>query len=68
MTNDIGTNPCIAIEGIGAIGLPLSQRDAVAIKSVAKQTLFEKKERTDICDSVKDTWEVDPKKVSIITP
>ena len=63
---DSAPNPFITIENIGPIGLPLGQRDAAAIKSVAKQVQFGKSQRKGAGKSVKDAWEVDSKQVSII--
>lgn len=56
-------NPTLYLEGLGHVGLPLSTRDASAIKSKAKQAPFGMGERTVIDKSVRDTWEMDATQV-----
>ncbi|KAF8656970.1 hypothetical protein AX16_002325 [Volvariella volvacea WC 439] len=61
-------NPCLEIEGIGGVGLPLSQRDVKAIISVATQAPFGHGKRTVVNPSTRKTWEIDPKKINITNP
>ncbi|KAK7696246.1 hypothetical protein QCA50_000899 [Cerrena zonata] len=61
-------NPSITIKDIGLVGLPLSQRDAAAIKSVAEQAPFGKGERTIVDKTVRDTWEIDAKLIEFENP
>ena len=56
-------NPSVTIEELGLIGLPLSERDAQAIKSIAEQAPFGMGERTIVDKEVRDTWEIDASKV-----
>lgn len=52
-------NPALRLENLGVIGLPLSERDADAIKAHAKLAPFGMGERTIVKKSVRDTWEMD---------
>ncbi|KAI1793097.1 hypothetical protein LXA43DRAFT_281235 [Ganoderma leucocontextum] len=56
-------NPCLNVQGVGTIGLPLHVRDAEAIKARASQAPFGKATKTVIDKSVRDTWEIDGKDV-----
>ncbi|CAL1700296.1 unnamed protein product [Somion occarium] len=57
-------NPVLKIHGLGTIGLPLSSRDAEAIKTSAEQAPFGMGERTVVDKTVRDTWEIDAKSVA----
>lgn len=57
-------NPILEISEVGAVGLPLSKRDADAIKQHAMQAPFGKGERTVVDKTVRDTWEIDSARVS----
>lgn len=48
---------------IGGVGLPLSKRDAEAVKSGCRQAPFGKGERTVVDTTVRDTWEMDANQV-----
>ncbi|KAF9044405.1 hypothetical protein BJ165DRAFT_1390309 [Panaeolus papilionaceus] len=61
-------NPILTIEGIGLIGLPLSERDAQMIVSRAAQAPFGKGDQTIVDTSVRDTWEIEPAHVSFQNP
>lgn len=61
-------NPGLKLADLGLVGLPLSARDADAIKSCGEQAPFGKGERTVVDKSVRDTWEMDAKKVRGSTP
>ncbi|KAI0720055.1 hypothetical protein C8T65DRAFT_736222 [Cerioporus squamosus] len=56
-------NPALHIDGLGTVGLPLSLRDAAAIKAQSSQAPFGMADRTVINKSVRDTWEIDAKQV-----
>lgn len=51
---------------LGVVGLPLSAREAVAIKKECKQAPFGKGERTVVDKNVRDTWEMDASKVGAV--
>ncbi|KAJ3551126.1 hypothetical protein NM688_g4911 [Phlebia brevispora] len=53
-------NPCLVLSDLGTVGLPLSSRDAEAIKSRAEQAPFGIGERTVVDKSVRDTWQMSP--------
>ncbi len=57
-------NPVLSIDGLGTLGLPLSTRDAAAIKACAEQAPFGKADKTIVDKSVRDTWEIDASKVT----
>lgn len=61
-------NPTLYLDGLGHIGLPLSVRDAEAIKSRANQAPFGMGERTVVDKSVRDTWELDASQVRFDNP
>ncbi len=58
-------NPSLNIDGLGTVGLPLSIRDAAAIKQCAEQAPFGMADRTIVDKSVRDTWEIDATKVGV---
>ncbi|PFH45776.1 hypothetical protein AMATHDRAFT_71092 [Amanita thiersii Skay4041] len=53
-------NPCLNIEGVGLIGLPLSERDAKVIIGHASQAPYGHGDRTLVNTEVRDTWEISP--------
>jgi len=57
-------NPCIALEGVGLVGLPLSSRDANAIIQSAQPAPFGKDNLTLVDREVRHTWEIHPKQLS----
>ena len=61
-------NPGLHIEDLGLIGLPLSERDAKLIMGCAVQAPFGHGERTVVDTNVRDTFEVEPAKVSFQNP
>ncbi|PPR07883.1 hypothetical protein CVT24_005620 [Panaeolus cyanescens] len=61
-------NPGLTIEGLGLVGLPLSERDATAIVSLSAQAPFGKGLHTVIDTTVRDTWEIEPAKISFANP
>ena len=56
-------NPALKLADLGIVGLPLSIRDAEAIKSRAVQAPFGMGERTVVDTTVRDTWEMDTTQV-----
>lgn len=52
-------NPVLKLSDLGVVGLPLSLRDAEAIKSHAVQAPFGMGEETVVDKTVRDTWEMD---------
>ncbi|KAF5390844.1 hypothetical protein D9757_004527 [Collybiopsis confluens] len=61
-------NPVLTIEGIGQIGLPLSERDANIIIQHANQAPFGHNHETVIDTSVRDTFEIDASRVRFSNP
>ncbi|KAJ3545891.1 hypothetical protein NMY22_g2263 [Coprinellus aureogranulatus] len=57
-------DPEMNIEGVGQIALPLTEKDAQAIIARASQAPFGKGSDTVVDTSVRDTWEIEPAKVS----
>lgn len=57
-------NPVLSIDGLGTLGLPLSTRDAAAIKAFSEQAPVGKADKTIVDKSVRDTWEIDASKVA----
>lgn len=61
-------NPGLAIDGIGRIGLPLTDRDAAEISKACHEAPFGKGSETMIDPSVRRTWELDPKQWDTCNP
>ncbi|PFH45840.1 hypothetical protein AMATHDRAFT_43930 [Amanita thiersii Skay4041] len=61
-------NPCLEIQGVGPIGLPLSERDAMAIVGHSSQAPYGHGERTIVNTEVRDTWEISPQGVKFDNP
>lgn len=59
-TNQSYINPGLHIEGYGAVGLPLTVRDAEVIARIGKQSPFGKGDHTIVDTTVRKTWELDP--------
>lgn len=55
-------NPCLTVEGVGILGLPLGERDAKAIIecSTSASTITDKE--------TQNTWEIDASKISFADP
>ncbi|KAL0064875.1 hypothetical protein AAF712_008128 [Marasmius tenuissimus] len=62
-TYDDAPNPALCLEGLGTVGLPLSERDAKLVIENSIQAPFGKGERTVVDTEVRDTWEIDGSKV-----
>lgn len=61
-------NPALSINGIGMIGLPLSDRDAEIIIAAGIQAPFGHGERTVVNKDVRDTWELQPDQLQFLNP
>lgn len=60
--------PCLVVEGLGPIGLPLSTVEACRLRSVCRRAPFGKGERTIVDTEVRDTWELDPQNFTFASP
>lgn len=67
-TTGLYTNPGLRIRQVGAIGLPLTARDAQAVAAVCKQSPFGKGDETLVDESVRKTWELDTTEFSCCNP
>ncbi|KAG8958289.1 hypothetical protein FRC00_002870 [Tulasnella sp. 408] len=61
-------NPVLNISGFGRLALPLSQADAVRLRSICAQAPFGKGERTIVDKSVRDTWELSGSEIHFDNP
>lgn len=61
-------NPCLSVEGLGQIGLPLSSRDAKALITECSQAPFGQGTKTIVDTTVRKTWQLDASKVSFEHP
>ncbi|KAJ7068775.1 hypothetical protein C8F01DRAFT_1119260 [Mycena amicta] len=61
-------NPCLTLDGVGLIGLPLSPAVAQTVISQCIQAPFGKGERTIVDKDVRDTWEMDGSNVKFRNP
>ena len=61
-------NPCLTIEGIGPLGLPLNPRDAQLVIASSSQAPFGHNDQTIINTDVRDTWEIEPAKIAFQNP
>jgi hypothetical protein len=52
-------NPFLSLGALGSVGLPLSVREAAALKAHCAEAPFGMGERTVIDKAVRDTWEMD---------
>lgn len=60
--------PGLEIAGSGPIGLPLSHRDAAALKDACHKSPFGKGSRTIVDESVRKTWELDASQFQLTNP
>jgi len=67
-TDSRAPNPCISLEGVGLIGLPLSPRDATLIIQHAQQSPFGQADRTIVDQDVRRTWEIKPSQLVFTNP
>ena len=61
-------NPALKVKGIGTVGLPLSDRDVVALKGVCHAAPFGKGAETLVDENVRRTWEIDARDVTFANP
>lgn len=59
-------NPGLRLADLGTVGLPLSTREAEAVKMRCALAPFGKGERTLVDKTVRDTWEMDAPEVCLI--
>ncbi|KAJ8072944.1 hypothetical protein PM082_019807 [Marasmius tenuissimus] len=67
-TYDDAPNPILCLEGLGTVGLPLSEREAKVVIEKSIQAPFGKGERTIVDTEVRDTWEMDASQVQFQEP
>lgn len=64
----IASNPGLFVEGIGKVGLPLSERDAVELSRASHEAPFGKGSETLVDPSVRKTWELNPRQFKLRNP
>ncbi len=62
------SNPGLFVNGIGKVGLPLSERDAAGIGRVSHEAPFGKGSETFVDATVRKTWELNPKQFELRNP
>ncbi|KAJ6457231.1 hypothetical protein C8R45DRAFT_844321 [Mycena sanguinolenta] len=60
--------PCLSVDRIGVVGLPLSPRDADVLRSHAKQAPFGHGDKSVVDSAVRKTWEVAADAVKFTNP
>ena len=61
-------NPGLFVQGIGKIGLPLSDRDAADLCRVGHEAPFGKGSETFVDPTVRKTWELNPNQFELRNP
>lgn len=61
-------NPCIELDGIGLISLPMTEAVAKSVISHATQASFGHNESRIVDKDVRDTWEIEPHKLKFLNP
>lgn len=61
-------NPGLHVNGLGVVGLPLSDRDAKAIAALCKQSPFGRGDETVVDESVRKTWELNASQITCDNP
>jgi len=61
-------NPCLTIDGVGLVGLPLKERDARQIIACSSRAPYGHRERTVVNANIRDTWEIEPVKIKFDNP
>ena len=61
-------NPGLFVEGIGKIGLPLSDRDAADLCRVSHEAPFGKRSETFLDPTVRKTWKLNPDQFELRNP
>lgn len=59
-------NPCLQIEGFGLLGLPLSVAEAKRLRDVCNQSPFGKGEQSMVDRTVRDTLEIDGRRIQFL--
>lgn len=62
------TLPGLELAGLGSVGLPLENRQAAALKKLARQAPYGKGTRTMVDTDVRRVWEIDADQVSLANP
>ena len=62
------TNPGLAVDGVGSIGLPVSRHDIESIIAVSRQSPFGFKSETRIDTDVRRTFELSPTQFNLENP
>lgn len=61
-------NPGLFVQGIGKIGLPLSDRDAADLCRISHEAPFGKGSKTFVDPTVRRTWELNPDQFALRNP
>ena len=61
-------NPGLSVRGLGIIGLPLSEREAVALGTACHQAPFGKGSETIVDTAVRNTWELNADQFELQNP
>ena len=61
-------NPGLFVEGIGKVGLPLSDRDAADLSRISHQAPFGRGSETFVDLNVRKTWELNPNQFKLRNP
>ena len=64
----MAVNPGLFLQGLGKVGLPLSERDAKDIIKISHEAPFGKGTEKYVDSSVRQTWEIDPGNVEFRNP
>ena len=59
---------CLNIEGLGSIGLPLSEPEVKRVVAYASQAAYGQGSQTIVNKDVRDTWEIDASRVKFDNP
>ena len=62
------SNPGLFVEGIGKVGLPLSDRDAADLSRISHEAPFGKGSETFVDLNVRKTWELNPNQFKLRNP
>lgn len=62
------SNPGLFVEGIGKVGLPLSDRDAADLSRISHEAPFGKGSETFVDLNVRKTWELNPHQFKLRNP
>lgn len=65
---DASPFPALQVEGIGAMGFPLSESHAKALINVCSLAPFGMKEQTIVDTKIRNTWQLEPSKFKMLNP